>query len=1705
MADDLTLKVTLTGDGRRLSGTLRDASGEVRQFGDTTETQGDRATESLDRVNRAADAVRGTLLAIGGALSVREVIAYSDAWTNTTNQIRTVSDSNERLIASQQRLMEIANDTRTSYESTANLYARLSRATSGLNLGYERTYRLVETINKSFAVSGATAEEASAAIVQLSQGLAAGALRGDEFNSVSEQAPAIMYAIADSLDMTLGELREFAASGGITAEIVVNALEKASTTIDQTFGGAIASFGQKMTVARNEMIEWVGTSQQVSSAVDLTGDAILGLTGHLDELVTLGTVLATLYAGRLAGSIATATTQIAARTAASITDAKAEAAAATAVTRRTAAEAQAAKALLSTARLEANATRGTSAHTFALQQLSVARVRAAEAAGAHASATAAATAAMSRASVAARGLRGALALLGGPMGVALIAVGALYAFREELGLVQTYAKDAADEVDLLTGSIEGLSQAQLENKKVGIVANLVQAQIEAATLQKQIDDLQEKAHSESIQFQGRPGAAAAQLSGVGGSGGLTEELKKRQAAIDANVEALDQVNQAIAAFGEASDAATPPANRLNTEFDDGAKAAGEYEKRLSSLLDQLYPLQKSQRDYAEQKAILTEYSLRENKSVAWLEDAYARLDKQYQNTGSAAEEYGLTAEKANKAIAESIDPAVVAVERGIQRLDDSFVDFWENLLSGAENTFDSFKNVAISTLAEIIHAYTTRQITASLGLAIGGDATGSGTGGGMGTGSLSDLGSKALSLYNGGGQIAGNAYRAFMGTGSTYSGMFGSELVATGNGGVVSGLNSVANAGMFTNAALGIGGGLIGGYAGTEIGSALTGKQANSNYGATLGAAAGQMLIPIPGLGAFVGGTVGGILDSAFGSSPPELDLSMRRRPAEAYDDRPNWDEGVRAVGAFGTVGLDEDGTHDMNSLWDPKEAQKVFDAIAQMDTLLASLAKDEGQVSAMRDAVMAPDRHGMQGHYGETSHPENLIPRLTSRYKDALAVLESPFQDTIQAFEGSAQDLVGLALNLDSVTTAVGDNASAMAEAQQRLADSDDLVTTAAELATQAQAMVAIQPAIERLHLQFDATGDGALKAAGNLVELAGGFDQLVSIQQGYYQAVYSDNEILGNTVSDMLEQFEQLGVNAPASTEALRKMVEAQDLNTQAGRELQLQLMQLAPSFANTVDSISDAISQQYRDLGETPASDDLDRYVEQVTSGSITLNEALERIADAVAETASATEEAAREAAEAAAAARSSLLAHVSLYSNGVVDSVNEALESYNRQSDAVSDLQQSREAQLEDEKRAIASLGDMLDAMRLSDQSILSPAERLAESRRQFAALQVRAEAGDTGAVDQLGRAKDDYLSAAGDYYGQASAPYAAIYTEVESALSGLKDQYGDSLEAQGSLEDVQRQVLEEQRQARNTLLSSLEQQVQQSTQLESIADLLSLLPPSLADSLSAIFPEYATDVGSSFNAAAYLTNKTAQVNAKRQDGRDDWTLGEVYDRIIQDYGSLEAHYQQIGRDEGVSPTYQSGEDTVGQQTQRFDEDTYVANQVAYLNDRDRGERTWSGLQFYMALDDANLSAYEHWLRYGRAEGVAAYAQGGAFTNGVVQEPTYFDTGLMGEAGPEAIMPLTRTADGSLGVRSLPSRPMPFIDAGLSTNVDLGPVVAELKALRQDNVELRARLDALVETSSDTAVHTRATAAHSKRTAENVAEGNRHSRTRQRMPV
>lgn len=272
--------------------------------------------KEAQRVERTFSNIKGTIGAAFGIAAVtqftRNLAQTADAYTNVSAKLGLVTSGAKGLAAAQDQVFAISQRTYSSLDSTATLVSRTTRAliSNGeeATVALQKSLALTETIQKAFAVSGATGTEASNAIIQLSQGLAAGALRGEEFNSVSEQGSRITQALAKNLGVTTGQLREMAKEGKLTAEVVQNALAAEAGNIADEFAKLPLTISRSFIVLDNAWTKFVGEADQAAGASRMVAEAIAGVGRNLEPIasgaVAIGAVIAANLGSKAVSSMA---------------------------------------------------------------------------------------------------------------------------------------------------------------------------------------------------------------------------------------------------------------------------------------------------------------------------------------------------------------------------------------------------------------------------------------------------------------------------------------------------------------------------------------------------------------------------------------------------------------------------------------------------------------------------------------------------------------------------------------------------------------------------------------------------------------------------------------------------------------------------------------------------------------------------------------------------------------------------------------------------------------------------------------------------------------------------------------------------------------------------------------------------------------------------------------------------------------------------------------------------------------------------------------------------------------------------------------------------------------------------------------------------------------------------------------------------------
>jgi tape measure domain-containing protein len=256
---------------------------------------------NIDSIGQAATKTEGavsflkrTLATLGVGLGVREILQLADSYTSLQNRLRSTGLEGNSLTAVYQSLLKASNDTRSSVEGSVELYSRLALSSKELGVSQQQLIDFTTSLNQAITLSGATAVEAKAGLIQLSQGMASGTLRGDELRSVMEQLPAVADVIAKKLGVTRGELRKLGEDGKISAGTIISAFKDAREELAERFGKTVPTMSQSFEVLRNNVLDFVGKLDSTLGVSTAISKSLLFLAQNLE---TVAKLIATVTAG----------------------------------------------------------------------------------------------------------------------------------------------------------------------------------------------------------------------------------------------------------------------------------------------------------------------------------------------------------------------------------------------------------------------------------------------------------------------------------------------------------------------------------------------------------------------------------------------------------------------------------------------------------------------------------------------------------------------------------------------------------------------------------------------------------------------------------------------------------------------------------------------------------------------------------------------------------------------------------------------------------------------------------------------------------------------------------------------------------------------------------------------------------------------------------------------------------------------------------------------------------------------------------------------------------------------------------------------------------------------------------------------------------------------------------------------------------------
>ncbi|MCQ9122892.1 phage tail tape measure protein [Rodentibacter caecimuris] len=485
MSDQLgKLGIQLTLDQVRFQQNLERAQNKARQFSSRTVQYLNNIEKAAKNLNNLSRLNFWSGLAGGRLVELKN---YADSYTEIKNRLNLVESAGINASRGMESVFDIALRTNQSISATSTVYQKFAQNASSLKISQEQVASLTETVSKAVAISGSSAASAEAAITQFGQALGSGVLRGDEFNSVMEQAPGLAQALARGLGVTTGELREMANDGKLTMDVLIPALEKAKSTVDAQFSTRVLTISAAFENLNTSVTKWIGETDQMFGISRRVADVINGLAGHLTTLAAAATSVGAAYS---INKIRSFISESNAQANVALKAAQAEVA-------RTAALRQEAQAEMSLIQIKIAHARTEAELVSAKQLAEVQSRKLTNAINMEAAAQRNLAIAQKSANIGNRALGAALGFVGGPVGATIIGItalaGAFYEYSQKTEQARQDSLAFADSLDVTAESLKAMTGEVLGGMKAKLEQSIGVQREELAKLRDELAKLEQQA------------------------------------------------------------------------------------------------------------------------------------------------------------------------------------------------------------------------------------------------------------------------------------------------------------------------------------------------------------------------------------------------------------------------------------------------------------------------------------------------------------------------------------------------------------------------------------------------------------------------------------------------------------------------------------------------------------------------------------------------------------------------------------------------------------------------------------------------------------------------------------------------------------------------------------------------------------------------------------------------------------------------------------------------------------------------------------------------------------------------------------------------------------------------------------------------------------------------------------------------------------
>ncbi|MDE9537002.1 tape measure protein, partial [Xenorhabdus bovienii] len=441
------------------------------------------------------DSAVGMAGAFAGIFATSKLIETADKWTNLNSRLKLATASSIDLANSQRLLMEMSQKTGTSFEANTTVFARAAAPMRALQYASQDIVNMTEALSTGLRISGANASESSSVLVQFSQAMSSGVLRGEEFNAMAENGSRIIQALADGMGVARTQLKGMANDGLLTMDKVIPALLSQLEKLKAEGLSMGATVEKSLMRVQNAFMEWIGGANEATGTTRVLAGVLDDLSKNINDVAAAGAVAVGLFGARALGNRVSA---IGASTSALIQNSRAEINNADQAYRNSQVQVASARASAYQAQQNVIAARSrllqtTNTQTFAAAEARLNRTLVAEAAAQarvtqSINARAAAQARLNAVTSLGSRMGGALlGAVGGLPGILIMAAGAAYLLYQNQKQAKEEARAHAKEATKIKEELSKMDPVQLRDTKNQLKEDLAVAKEDLEKFRKEMN------------------------------------------------------------------------------------------------------------------------------------------------------------------------------------------------------------------------------------------------------------------------------------------------------------------------------------------------------------------------------------------------------------------------------------------------------------------------------------------------------------------------------------------------------------------------------------------------------------------------------------------------------------------------------------------------------------------------------------------------------------------------------------------------------------------------------------------------------------------------------------------------------------------------------------------------------------------------------------------------------------------------------------------------------------------------------------------------------------------------------------------------------------------------------------------------------------------------------------------------------------------